>query len=167
MARGGEWQWCSACRHYEHMQAWVPDWWTCKLEFDESILTAVPNVLDMLYQNPQKVNKWKRISQEDLERWNLVFSELSSRIQVEGKCPICNEQQLYHYYALQRNEPVKFKKRWYKGQGAYWQWCSACYHYQYRHWVYVPMEWEESMVIEAEELMVIPESLNEAVKSIM
>ena len=34
IVKGAEWQWCSCCRTYEHVQVKIPDWWIPKLEID-------------------------------------------------------------------------------------------------------------------------------------
>lgn len=46
VARGALWEWCSACRCYEHASALVPAWWRCDLAVDEGELTALPDVLE-------------------------------------------------------------------------------------------------------------------------
>jgi len=46
VARGALWEWCSACRCYEHASALVPAWWRGDLAVDEARLTAQPDVLE-------------------------------------------------------------------------------------------------------------------------
>jgi hypothetical protein len=50
VARGGLWEWCSACHSYEHSSALVPDWWKSDLRIDESRLTAIPDALEAAIQ---------------------------------------------------------------------------------------------------------------------
>ena len=54
VARGGGWEWCSACRSFEHFSGLVPDWWSSNLDVDESKLTALPDVLERAVQREQK-----------------------------------------------------------------------------------------------------------------
>ena len=53
VARGAGWEWCSACRTFEHYSALVPDWWSSDLVVDESGLTAIPDVLEHAIQREQ------------------------------------------------------------------------------------------------------------------
>ncbi len=46
-ARGASWEWCGSCHTYEHASALVPVWWTASLDVDESLLTAIPDALDV------------------------------------------------------------------------------------------------------------------------
>ena len=50
VAHGGLWEWCSACRSFEHSSALVPAWWKPDLRVDESRLTAIPDVLEAAVQ---------------------------------------------------------------------------------------------------------------------
>lgn len=50
VARGGLWQWCGACRSFEHFSALVPEWWACDLEVDEGRLTALPTAIEEAIQ---------------------------------------------------------------------------------------------------------------------
>jgi hypothetical protein len=44
---GSYWEWCSSCRSFEHMSAFVPEWWKVEpLNIDHSKLTALPDLLD-------------------------------------------------------------------------------------------------------------------------
>ena len=54
VARGGGWEWCSACRSFEHFSGLVPDWWSSDLDVDESKLTALPDVLERAVQREQE-----------------------------------------------------------------------------------------------------------------
>lgn len=74
IARGAEWQWCSFCRSYEYAQVAVPGWWVPGLEIDGDELTAVPEILDMAYQDAKKVNKWNKVPEQYLKLWNEIFS---------------------------------------------------------------------------------------------
>jgi hypothetical protein len=44
--KGSQWQWCSACRSYEHSSGLVPDWWESALEVPESDLRHDPGPID-------------------------------------------------------------------------------------------------------------------------
>ncbi len=46
VAEGGLWEWCGTCRHYEHLSALVPEWWSCDLAIDISKLTAEPEAIE-------------------------------------------------------------------------------------------------------------------------
>lgn len=43
---GGLWEWCSACRCYEHYSARIPEWWVCSLKVDASMLTHDPAAVE-------------------------------------------------------------------------------------------------------------------------
>ena len=44
--RGGQWQWCSACRAYEHSNGYVPTWWADR-GFEEARLRHDPEPLEI------------------------------------------------------------------------------------------------------------------------
>lgn len=46
IGRGGLWEWCSACRSFQHYSCYVPEWWSCDLEIDEKKLTALPTAIE-------------------------------------------------------------------------------------------------------------------------
>lgn len=46
VARGGEWQWCSHCRSFQHFSGLVPDWWSCDLAVDTAKLTSYPDAIE-------------------------------------------------------------------------------------------------------------------------
>jgi hypothetical protein len=46
VARGGLWQWCSACHCFEHYSALVPEWWACDLQVDTKGLTPYPTKIE-------------------------------------------------------------------------------------------------------------------------
>jgi hypothetical protein len=43
---GGQWQWCSHCRSYEHSRGLVPIWWEDSLNVDEAQLRHDPGPLE-------------------------------------------------------------------------------------------------------------------------
>jgi len=55
IGHGGLWQWCSSCYHYEHLSAFVPEWWHDTLEINEEFLTAEPEILEKALQSTTKV----------------------------------------------------------------------------------------------------------------
>lgn len=163
---GDEWQWCSGCRHYEHMHSLVPDWWNNEPDIDANKLTAIPEVLDLAYIDLEKVSRWKAVPVEYMHKWNNIFGFNSSQINLDDKCPICNNETLHQYYSMGKIEQVKYKKVIYKGQGANWQWCSSCYHYRFIHQAYIPMDWISVLEIETWRLMPIPEPINEEIEKL-
>jgi hypothetical protein len=46
LGRGGLWEWCSGCHTYAHYSAMVPEWWTCSLAVNESLLAPEPELLE-------------------------------------------------------------------------------------------------------------------------
>lgn len=42
---GGLWEWCQACRTFEHSSAMVPDWWDPSLSVADGARTATPDGL--------------------------------------------------------------------------------------------------------------------------
>jgi hypothetical protein len=46
VARGGQWQWCSTCRTFDHSSSLVPEWWSCDLPVDEARLTMTPGAIE-------------------------------------------------------------------------------------------------------------------------
>ena len=159
--RGSEWQWCSYCRTFEHAEVKVPDWWIPSLEIDGNKLTAIPEILDIAYQDEKIVNKWSSVTEQYIESWNKIFSENQEKAVLNESCPICGKKMLRQYYTLDTSEHVKYKKKMYKGQGAHWEWCAACFHYKFNHRTYVPLNWVCEISIEPWKLMTIPEPINE------
>jgi hypothetical protein len=53
VARGGLWEWCSACRSFEHYSALVPDWWSCALLVDTKGLTPYPTTIEEAIKQTQ------------------------------------------------------------------------------------------------------------------
>lgn len=49
VARGACWQWCHNCWSFEHSSALVPAWWKVDIVIDETLLTALPDVLEDAY----------------------------------------------------------------------------------------------------------------------
>ena len=49
VARGACWEWCHNCWTYEHYSALVPAWWKVDIIIDETLLTALPDVLEDAY----------------------------------------------------------------------------------------------------------------------
>ena len=164
IAKGAEWQWCSFCRSFEHAQVLVPDWWVPSLEIDGNKLTAIPDILNMAYQDAGKVNKWNRVPEQYLKLWDKIFSENQGEAVLKENCPVCNRITLLQYYSLNVHGPIKYKKKLYKGQGAHWEWCAFCFHYKYENLTYVPLEWTYELEIEPWELMSIPEPINEKMR---
>lgn len=164
IARGAEWQWCSFCKSYEHQQVLVPAWWVPCLEIDGNKLTAIPEILDMAYQDEKRVNKWNRVPEQYVKLWNAIFSQNQEVVILKDKCPICSQKKLLQYYTLDIPKPVKYKKKWYQGQGAHWEWCAACFHYQFDNLAYIPSDWDYKLDVESWEFMTIPEPLNEKMR---
>jgi len=163
IATGAEWQWCGFCRHFEHMQSLVPDWWKCDLQIDGNKLTVIPAVLDLAYRDIKKVNKWNLVPNQFLEIWNDLFDNNSSEVHLAGDCPICGKKGLYQYYTVSIPGEKKYIKKIYKGQGAHWEWCNSCYHYRFDHLSYVPLNWEYMINIDPGKLMTIPELINDEI----
>ena len=46
LGRGGEWQWCSTCKSFEHSSGLVPDWWKDPLRVDATQLMSDPDVIE-------------------------------------------------------------------------------------------------------------------------
>lgn len=165
IVKGAEWQWCSCCRAYEHVQVKIPDWWIPKLEIDGNKLTAIPEILDMAYQDVNRVNKWNDVPAQYLNRWEQIFQENCNQHILNEKCPICQKKSLRQYYALDLPGPVRYKKKLYKGKGQHWEWCTACFRYKYSHLSYVPVDWDYELEIKPWKLMIIPEPINETMDS--
>lgn len=165
VAKGAEWQWCSFCRTYEHAEVLVPEWWVPDVEVDGNKLTAIPEILEIAYQDEKKVNKWRAVPEAYCKLWNKVFNENRGDVVLKEACPICSRRMLRQYYAFGVSEQMKYKKKPYKGQGAHWEWCASCFHYRFNHLAYVPLEWDCDLNIEAWRLMVIPEPINERMYS--
>ena len=165
IVKGAEWQWCSYCRTYEHAQVMVPDWWISRLEIDGNKLTAIPEILDMAYQDEKRVNKWRDVPERYLKLWEQIFHENNIKAELNEKCPVCNEKMLRQYYMIGRPGPVRYKKMLYKGQGGHWEWCAACFRYRYDYSSYVPLDWDYELEIEPWKLMTIPEPINERMNS--
>lgn len=161
IADGDEWQWCSNCRHYEHMSSLVPYWWKNDLVIDGSKLTAIPEVIEMAYHDPEKVQRWNNVPKQYSEKWKTIFKKNIVSQDLNDVCPICNENSLHQYYQNSKPGKVKYKKVVYKGQGACWQWCGSCFHYTFNHQAYIPNDWICSIEIEQWRLMPIPEPINE------
>lgn len=161
IVKGAEWQWCSFCRVFEHGQVQVPDWWVPTLEIDGDKLTAIPEILDIAYQDSEKVNKWNRIPEQYRKLWDEIFSKSQGNIILNEKCPICSKKMLFQYYTLSMPKQTKYKKKLYKGQGAHWEWCGCCLHYKFNNLAYVPEDWVCDLNIEPWKLMTIPEPINE------
>lgn len=161
IVRGGEWQWCSYCRSYEHAQVRVPDWWVPNVKIEGDKLSAVPAVLDMAYQDEKRVNRWNCVPGEYLKQWNRIFSENCGESVLHEYCPICNNKMLRQYYLMNMSGQVRHKKKLYKGRGTHWEWCASCFRYRFDHMSYVPLEWECELRVEPWKLMVIPEPIHE------
>lgn len=161
ISRGSEWQWCSYCRIYEHLEVMVPDWWTPYLEIDGNKLTATPEILDMAYKDEKKINKWEDIPEQYLEKWDKIFNQNPEEAILYESCPVCNHKMLRQYYSLALPGPIRYKKREYKGQGAHWEWCAACFRYKFIYLCSVPLNWDYELEIEPWKLMAIPEPINE------
>ena len=43
---GSLWEWCRNCEHYEHLSAYIPDWWKCKIKVNASKLRPDPEYID-------------------------------------------------------------------------------------------------------------------------
>lgn len=158
--RGAEWQWCSSCRHYEHLEGVVPNWWSHDLHIDGNKLSHVPEIIDRAYKDPESINKWRLVPDEYLQLWSERFIEDKSQVHLLEECPICNKKTLYQYYSLNISKRIKYKKKIYQGQGAHWEWCSTCYHYKFDYLTYIPLEWCCLFTIEPWRLMTIPEPIN-------
>ena len=163
-AKGSEWQWCSYCRVFEHEEVLVPDWWVPNLEIDGRKLTAIPEILDMAFRNEEKVNKWNCVPDQFLETWNKVFSENACKTIIEDNCPICTGRSLRQYYTLDMPGQMKYKRKFYKGKGAHWEWCATCFHYRFSCLAPVPLDWNCELSIDTWNLMVIPEPINEKMR---
>lgn len=159
--KGAEWQWCSFCRCFEHGQVSVPDWWDSRIEIDGNKLMAIPEILEMAYQDFEKVDKWKSVPEHDLDLWNEIFSQNQNESILKVNCPICNENKLRQYYTINIPKQTKYKKQVYKGMGAHWEWCANCFHYKFNNMAYVPLEWSCELNIESWKLMAIPEPIND------
>lgn len=157
----GEWQWCSYCKCYEHYNAAIPVWWENDIYVSGDKLTVIPNVLDLAYKEPTRVNKWNKIPFECKDEWNKIFDENKLDIHLNTECPICNKKTLMQFYKVSIPGDVKFKKIVYKGRGPRWRWCATCYHYDYDYMAYIPFEWTHEIFLTAGEFMPIPEILNE------
>lgn len=162
--KGAEWQWCSYCRIFEHGQVQVPKWWVPSLEIDGNKLTAIPEILDMAYQDSKKVNKWTEIPVQYRKLWDEIFDKNQGDIFLREKCPICNSKKLCQYYTLDIPGKMKYKKRMYKGKGAHWEWCATCFHYSFKNLTYVPLDWDSDLNIEPWKLVTIPEPINEKIE---
>ena len=161
IARGAEWQWCSFCRSYEHGQVLVPNWWVPCLEIDGNKLTAIPEILDIAYRDEKKVNKWTSVPEQYFKLWDEIFSQNQEVVILKDNCPICNRKKLLQYYTLDMPKQIKYKKKLYKGQGAHWEWCAACFHYKFDNLSYVPLDWDYELSIQPWKFMTIPEPINE------
>ncbi|MDA0180022.1 hypothetical protein OJ997_06925 [Solirubrobacter phytolaccae] len=53
--RGGGWEWCGSCLHYEHHSARIPSWWT-----ESPILDAVP--ASVLEHSPEYLERAIRLA---------------------------------------------------------------------------------------------------------
>ena len=51
VARGSEWEWCSACYSYMHYSAYVPAWWSSDLTVDPSALLHRPEPIERMRRN--------------------------------------------------------------------------------------------------------------------
>lgn len=162
--RGSEWQWCSYCRIFEHAEVVVPDWWIPNLEIDGNKLTAIPEILDMAYQDEKRVNKWKNVPEQCLETWDKIFNQNPGEDTLGERCPVCNKKMLRQYYTLAIPGPILYKKKRYKGQGAHWEWCGACFRYKFSHSCPVPLNWDYKLEIEPWKFMTIPEPINEKIR---
>ena len=80
IVKGAEWQWCSHCRAYVHAQVMVPDWWIPKLEIDGNKLTAIPEILDIAYQDEKRVNKRRDVPEQCLKLWERFFTRTATRL---------------------------------------------------------------------------------------
>lgn len=163
--KGAEWQWCSYCRTYEHAQVMVPDWWIPKLEIDGNKLTVVPEILDIAYQDENRVNKWREVPEQYLKLWGQIFHENCVKEVLNEKCPICNKKMLRQYYTLEIPGSVRYRKKLYKGKGVHWEWCAACFRYKYSNLSYVPLDWDHELAIEPWKLTTVPEAINECMNS--
>ena len=167
ISKGSEWQWCSYCRIYEHAEVQVPDWWIPDLEIDGNKLTAIPEILDMAYQDEKRVNKWESVPEQFLEIWDKIFDQNSGEAVLDENCPICNQKMLRQYYTLTLPEQIRYKKKIYKGQGAHWEWCAACFRYKFSHLSPVPLNWDYKLEMEHWKLMAIPEPINEKMQRML
>lgn len=165
MSIGAEWQWCSYCRHYEHTQVIVPDWWQPDFVIDGDKLTVIPEILDVAYRDIEKINRWNSVPKAFVSLWNEIFDQNRNESRINENCPICNCRMLRQYYTLAISNPIKYKKQFYKGQGARWEWCANCFHYKFDNLSFVPNDWQNELEIETWRLMSVPEPINEYINN--
>ncbi len=49
--RGGGWEWCRACKSYQHFSACVPAWWKAPVEIPIGSLHHCPETIDEVLAN--------------------------------------------------------------------------------------------------------------------
>ena len=93
-----------------------------------------------------KMNKcaWGDVPLEKQQEWQRAFNIEAEGIIVLGKCPICGQNSLRHYYYLERKEPHEIQGVHFQGRGSSWEWCSNCRVYQHAR-ALVPAEWNGTL----------------------
>ena len=117
IAKGSEWQWCSHCRSFEHGEVLVPSWWVSELKIDGTKLTAIPEILDMAYEDESRVNRWNSVPEKYEKLWEMIFCENQEEAVLNKKCPICGNKSLYQYYTLDIPGQINYKKKSIKDKG--------------------------------------------------
>lgn len=91
---------------------------------------------------------WQGVASDKQQEWQIIFSQPSAGIDVNGACPICQSHTLHRYY-----DGIGPKLR-----GGLWEWCSSCYSYEH-HSAKIPEWWTDSLDLKNIEVTAEPEAL--------
>jgi hypothetical protein len=110
---------------------------------------------------------WKGVPIDKIQEWQELFNVISINFEVPGRCPVCGEHALRHYYYLDHQQRQNFNRVEYQGRGSVWEWCSKCRTYSHAQ-ALVPKNWV-TILPEINHFMLtpIPNLLDDAISAVV